>query len=255
MALVAASESLRKRLGEIDVPFLVQHGDADRVVAVEGSIQLQKQATSADKAIRIYEGGSHNLMHELPDTLSTVRADFLSWIGERAVAAGGAAPRPSEIDDATAPLAFASKGAAAAAAAASAASLLLLRRATSSVAPETIAFAAAALAAFRAAASIAPPQSNFGPSTDSSSAGLWDRRDSPPKAAPAAPPSGAALFFPKADEDAHASAALAGLSLLSAEEARGWKLEIRRTSSAISAATLLAYAAAVGEGRGRLGRA
>lgn len=252
LALVAASESLRKRLGEVDVPFLVQHGDADKVVAVEGSRRLFRQAASADKQIKIYEGASHNLMHELPDTMEAIRGDFLAWLDERMAAAGRASSSSDGASDAV-PGALAALGASrgAAAAAANAASLLL-RRATSSVPPETLAIAAAAIAALRTATSVAPTQGSSSSSTSSGgSSSVWDRA-SPKKA-------GFEKHHqqqqPFAEGATGAEEQEAALKKLGPEPGlSGWMLELRRTSSGVSAATLLAHAALMAEGHGRRSR-
>lgn len=247
MALVAASDSLRKRLAEVDVPFLVQHGDADRVVAAEGSRVLHCLAVSADKTIEVYAGASHNLMHEIPETLSTVRGHFVAWLEARTLAAGGNPPATAESAEHTLAPGSSLASRSAAANAANAASLLL-RRTTSSVPPETLLFAAAAIAALRASTGGPPSQGFFSPSASSL----------PEAELPLGGGAGEGSWSgsPKSVLPGH-DGGLAGAHRrdFAASRSASWMLELRRTSSGISAATLLAHAAAVAEGRGRLGRA
>ena len=56
MALRRASATLQRALQEVEVPFLVQHGSADQVVAPQGSEQLFRAARSADKTLQLFPG-------------------------------------------------------------------------------------------------------------------------------------------------------------------------------------------------------
>ncbi len=46
------------------MPLLVLHGQDDKVTEVDGSRELAARARSADKALRLYDGMLHDLLHE-----------------------------------------------------------------------------------------------------------------------------------------------------------------------------------------------
>lgn len=84
VALVSAASYLAARLGEMSLPFLVQHGTEDAFVSMKGSVELFERASSGDKQMRTYPGAGHNLLHEAPATLAAVRSDYLSWLDSHA---------------------------------------------------------------------------------------------------------------------------------------------------------------------------
>jgi alpha-beta hydrolase superfamily lysophospholipase len=86
MALDSGATSLAKSLHQLSIPFLVQHGSADALVAFSGSELLAERAASIDKQLLRYEGASHNLLSEEPMTLHAVRSDYLAWLDARAEA-------------------------------------------------------------------------------------------------------------------------------------------------------------------------
>ena len=53
IAIYDAMEDIKMKLTEIEWPFLVLHGDADQLTMVEGSIMLEKNASSKDKTIKV----------------------------------------------------------------------------------------------------------------------------------------------------------------------------------------------------------
>ena len=63
------------------VPVLVVHGDADRLVPVEGSRQFIEAIAAEDKALKEFLGGYHELLndHDREAALETI----LSWLGAR----------------------------------------------------------------------------------------------------------------------------------------------------------------------------
>ncbi|KAK4801731.1 hypothetical protein SAY86_022218 [Trapa natans] len=63
------------------VPFLVLHGTADTVTDPEGSLKLYKEASSADKTIRLLEGYLHDLLFE-PEK-EAIAADIIQWLNSR----------------------------------------------------------------------------------------------------------------------------------------------------------------------------
>ncbi len=59
-----AVNAARAAMSRITLPFYVMHGTADRLAPCGGSSFLHQQAASADKTLKIYEGGYHELMND-----------------------------------------------------------------------------------------------------------------------------------------------------------------------------------------------
>ena len=71
-------------MAEFNSPFLIQHGDLDRVTDPELSKSLYKEASSQDKTLRLYEGMWHALIAGEPDeNVQQVQNDAIQWILER----------------------------------------------------------------------------------------------------------------------------------------------------------------------------
>jgi alpha-beta hydrolase superfamily lysophospholipase len=76
--LVRAIERIQKTMSSLAVPVLVMHGTADKITNPDGSRQLNEQASSKDKTLKLYEGHYHDLLHDLGN--SNVLADLLQWL-------------------------------------------------------------------------------------------------------------------------------------------------------------------------------
>lgn len=84
LELIRVTELVSSKLGEVEIPFVVMHGDADVVTDPEVSRELYEMAKSEDKSIKIYEGMMHSLLFgETDENVATVRADILKWLEER----------------------------------------------------------------------------------------------------------------------------------------------------------------------------
>ena len=79
--LAAAVESFPARVPAIDVPLRVWHGTGDRIVPVEGSVMVHREASSEDKELQLYEGLFHETLNE-PEQ-DQVMDDAVAWITER----------------------------------------------------------------------------------------------------------------------------------------------------------------------------
>jgi len=66
------------RMAEIRVPLLVFHGTADLLAAVDGSKQLYRRASSADKTLRLCEGLFHEVFNE-PER-DTLLDELVKWL-------------------------------------------------------------------------------------------------------------------------------------------------------------------------------
>ncbi|KAK1424675.1 hypothetical protein QVD17_20010 [Tagetes erecta] len=84
MELLRVTDYLSKRLSEVELPFIVLHGDADVVTDPDVSVELYEKAKSEDKSLKIYQGMMHSLLFgETDENVEIVRADILSWLNDR----------------------------------------------------------------------------------------------------------------------------------------------------------------------------
>ncbi|XP_058774800.1 caffeoylshikimate esterase-like [Vicia villosa] len=75
---------IEERLSEVSLPFLILHGEADRVTDVSVSRQLYEVASSSDKTLKLYPQMWHGLLYgEPPENLEIVFSDIFGWIEER----------------------------------------------------------------------------------------------------------------------------------------------------------------------------
>jgi acylglycerol lipase len=72
---------IRTNMEALTLPVLIWHGTADVVTDPAGSQQLYERAQSADKTLKLYEGGFHE-MHNEPNQDEVLR-DLLAWLDER----------------------------------------------------------------------------------------------------------------------------------------------------------------------------
>ncbi|KAH9703286.1 Hydrolase 4 domain-containing protein [Citrus sinensis] len=82
--LMRVSMDLENRLDEVSIPFIVLHGEEDKVTDKAVSIQLFKVASSSDKTMKLYEGMWHGLLYGEPEeNTQIVFRDILNWLDER----------------------------------------------------------------------------------------------------------------------------------------------------------------------------
>jgi len=81
-ALAAATlegiELVMRRADDLQVPMLLMHGLADRVVPADGTIALHAIAGANDKTLRTYDGAYHHLL--LDDVRDEVARDMIAWL-------------------------------------------------------------------------------------------------------------------------------------------------------------------------------
>ena len=90
--LAAGAAAIWAGIDRLTLPILALHGTADRLTAASGSRALIERAPSSDKTLRIYDGFSHDLVHE-PEGVR-VEDDILGWL---AAHTGGPAVTPPPI--------------------------------------------------------------------------------------------------------------------------------------------------------------
>jgi alpha-beta hydrolase superfamily lysophospholipase len=67
--------------GDVKTPSLVFHGAKDRVVPPSGSQKLYDGLGAADKTLKFYEGGYHELWNDL--CREEVMDDVIAWVEKR----------------------------------------------------------------------------------------------------------------------------------------------------------------------------
>ena len=80
-ALVRADERLKKEFPLIALPVLILHGTVDQNTKLSGSQHFYDMVGSADKTLKLYQGGFHDLLNDLDK--SVVMQDIQGWIGAR----------------------------------------------------------------------------------------------------------------------------------------------------------------------------
>jgi hypothetical protein len=75
------------------MPVLAMHGTADRLTAPSGSRALIERVPATDKALRIYPGYFHDLLHEPGGNGAKVEDDMVAWLD--AHTGGPAVPAPA----------------------------------------------------------------------------------------------------------------------------------------------------------------
>ncbi|KAJ0682190.1 putative 2-acylglycerol O-acyltransferase [Helianthus annuus] len=84
MELLRVTEDLSRRLSEVEIPFIVLHGDADAVTDPDVSKELFDKAKSVDKSLKVYQGMWHSLLFgETDENVEVVRRDILEWLNDR----------------------------------------------------------------------------------------------------------------------------------------------------------------------------
>lgn len=66
------------------MPFIVLHGEDDKVTDKSVSKQLHEVASSHDKTLKMYPDMWHGLLYgETPENIEVVFSDMISWLDER----------------------------------------------------------------------------------------------------------------------------------------------------------------------------
>ncbi|HTV26939.1 MAG TPA: lysophospholipase [Xanthobacteraceae bacterium] len=77
-ALIRADELLKQSFARFTLPILILHGTADKAAKASGSQHFYETAGSADKTLKLYEGGFHDLLNDTGK--SEVMGDITRWI-------------------------------------------------------------------------------------------------------------------------------------------------------------------------------
>ncbi|HEY5751195.1 MAG TPA: lysophospholipase [Chryseolinea sp.] len=80
--LAVSDERLKKEFSSIQIPLFIIHGSKDKATNPSGSEFFYQQASSTDKALKIYEGHYHDMLNDVDKEV--VMADILAWLNQRA---------------------------------------------------------------------------------------------------------------------------------------------------------------------------
>ncbi|XP_051148652.1 caffeoylshikimate esterase-like [Andrographis paniculata] len=98
--LYKACLDLEKRLREVSLPFIVLHGEDDKVTDPAVSRVLYETARATDKTWKLYPGMWHSLSYgELPENLDIVFSDIIQWLDDRASASAAKFEEQLKIDN------------------------------------------------------------------------------------------------------------------------------------------------------------
>ena len=81
-ALLLASRRIRQQARQLTLPILALHGSDDHLVPASGAFYLEKQSSSTDVTVKIYEGMRHELVNET--CRDEVICALTHWILDRA---------------------------------------------------------------------------------------------------------------------------------------------------------------------------
>jgi hypothetical protein len=90
--LAKGAADIWRLIDNLTIPVIALHGTIDKLTAPSGSRALIERAPSTDKTLKIYEGFSHDLVHEPKG--EQVENDILAWLDAHT---GGAALAPTPI--------------------------------------------------------------------------------------------------------------------------------------------------------------
>jgi alpha-beta hydrolase superfamily lysophospholipase len=79
--LLAGMRIVQTGAGEITLPMLIMHGEADEMTPPKGSCFMHEHISSRDKALKLYPGLYHEIFNE-PERLEVLR-DVLVWCEQR----------------------------------------------------------------------------------------------------------------------------------------------------------------------------
>lgn len=84
LEMLLVSMDLEQRLDEVTLPFLVLHGEADKVTDPSISKALFNSALSFDKEMKLYPGMWHGLTSGEPDeNIQLIFRDIIEWLNNR----------------------------------------------------------------------------------------------------------------------------------------------------------------------------
>ncbi|KAK9283279.1 hypothetical protein L1049_011515 [Liquidambar formosana] len=100
--LLRISTNIEKKLNQVSLPFIVLHGQDDKVTDPSVSKLLYQSASSQDKTFKLYPGMWHSLTYgETAENIDLVFVDIIDWLDQKAAYGNSRLEREqkSESDD------------------------------------------------------------------------------------------------------------------------------------------------------------
>ncbi|XP_075729402.1 monoglyceride lipase-like isoform X2 [Rhipicephalus microplus] len=82
-AIIPALDTAVEQADQVELPFLIQHGTADKICDPEASKVFFYKAVSNDKTMKTYPEAYHDLLCEIEDVRKQVVKDIVDWIATR----------------------------------------------------------------------------------------------------------------------------------------------------------------------------
>ena len=79
--VLKAAARIKENMPNLKVPVFIIHGTDDKATRWQGSQYFYDNVGSADKTLKLYEGGYHDLLNDTDK--EAVMADILAWVNER----------------------------------------------------------------------------------------------------------------------------------------------------------------------------
>jgi len=83
LAFVYCLDDNINQLTDVTTPFLLVHGDDDKLCNPIGSELLYRRSKVSDKSLKIFPGAKHQLFLELESTRNQVFSEIENWIERR----------------------------------------------------------------------------------------------------------------------------------------------------------------------------
>ncbi|KAG0725363.1 Monoglyceride lipase [Chionoecetes opilio] len=96
-AMVESLWRIEEKLEGVEWPFLVLHGEADKLCSPEGSKALVQRSASTDKELKVFPAASHNLYLEVSEVRLEALQDTVEWITTRLPSTTATATLPSHM--------------------------------------------------------------------------------------------------------------------------------------------------------------
>ena len=80
LSLLETGEDVRERAGRLKIPGLIQHGEADMMTDMGGSLEFYQRCGSSDRELQLYPGLYHEIYNETVAEREKVLSDLKRWI-------------------------------------------------------------------------------------------------------------------------------------------------------------------------------
>lgn len=83
VAVMSTLDYIAEHVDQVQWPFIIQHGEQDKICMPTGSEDFHKRAQSTDKHIKLYPEAYHHLYCEISEVRREVMKDSVDWVIKR----------------------------------------------------------------------------------------------------------------------------------------------------------------------------